>query len=215
MNTRPDPPIAGDEGVVKYHLEHADRPVTGGARQVVAALNHWRRPVWARRLIGRDPLRYQGLAYGNIGHRMPGGGFLISGTQTGRLARPGISDYAQVLDWDIAANRLVSLGMARPSSEALSHAAIYDAVPACRCVIHVHSASIWLQTGRLGLPTTPRTAAYGTPEIATWVGRLAGRASARAAHAIGMGGHRDGIIVFAWTPLLAVRYLLKLADRAG
>ena len=58
-----------------------------------------------RDLIGRDPERYDGCAYGNISVRAQRG-FVISGTQTGGEPALTRDQLAWVVDFNVAENRL-------------------------------------------------------------------------------------------------------------
>lgn len=194
------------EGVIKYQLAHVSGPA--GDWPGLAGLEAWRRTLVDLGLLGRDPARYGGLAYGNVSLRLPRGGFIISGSQTGDHPELGPSGYAEVLDWDINANRLCSRGPCRPSSEALTHAALYAADPAIGCVLHVHSPTLWNAAATLGMPVTDPAIAYGTPAMALEVARRLGRADGLLA----MGGHRDGILAYGPDPAHAGRRL-RLAQR--
>ena len=69
--------------------------------------------------------------------------FVITGTQTGGAACVGLDDFCQVESYDYRENRVVSHGLTAPSSESLTHGAIYDLSPTIRCVMHGHSPTIW------------------------------------------------------------------------
>jgi hypothetical protein len=185
---------AADEGVVKYRLDYRPGPPLPAAR--LAALVAWQRILRDLGLVGRDPARYGGLAYGNLSVRLPEGGFAISASQTADRVAPGPSDYCRVIHWDCDANHLVAEGPARPSSESLTHAALYDSDPAIGCVLHCHAPAIWRQQVRLGLASTAADIAYGTPAMATEVARIHRRHDRDACGIMVMGGHQDGILSF-------------------
>ena len=145
-------------------------------------------------LIGRDPARYDGYAYGNISQRATRG-FVVSGTQTGGQPMLTAADLAWVLDFDSTDNRLQATGPARPSSEAMSHGEVYAALPGIAAVIHVHSPLLWQAAAALGLPVTDPAAGYGTPAMARAIRELV--ASRPAGGVLAMGGHEDGIIAYA------------------
>ena len=198
------------EGVIRYRLDY--RP---GALPADVPLSHlflWFARCREKDLIGRDPKRYDGFAYGNISLRAEPG-FVISGTQTG--AKPALSadDLSWVRNIDPAHNRLSATGPARPSSEAMTHGQVYLTLPAAHAVIHVHSKLIWSQAQRLGLALTAAEAGYGTPEMATEVERLL-RSAAANRGAFAMGGHEDGIVAYAEDMETAGSLLLDLLDRA-
>ncbi|MCB9522909.1 MAG: class II aldolase/adducin family protein [Myxococcales bacterium] len=122
--------------------------------------------------------------------------FLITGTQTGGWPCIGLDGLSLVRRYEIEANRVVSEGAVAPSSEAMTHGAVYDLSPRIRCVLHVHAPVLWARAAELGLPITPPEVAYGTVAMAQAVSRVA-RASVDGDHGVfSMGGHPDGII--AW-----------------
>ncbi len=202
-------PPAEIEGVIKFDLEfsHAQPPCP----DCLAELNAWRQILFRLGLTGRDPVRYGGLAYGNVSCRTGGYRFIISGTQTGgkQYLRP--ADYCLVLDFDLGKNHLRAEGPIKPSSEALSHGAIYEAVPQAGCVIHVHSPEIWRNARQLGVPLTGESIAYGTPEMGRAVGT--GASSSRMG-IVAMGGHEDGVLAFAAHARQAAMRLLQCLAKA-
>ena len=198
------------EGVIRYRLDY--RPGALPADAPLSQLFRWFARCREKDLIGRDPKRYDGFAYGNISLRADPG-FVISGTQTG--AKPGLSadDLSWVRNIDPAHNRISATGPARPSSEAMTHGQVYLTLPAARAVIHVHSRLIWRQAQRLGLALTAAEAGYGTPAMATEVERLL-RSAAANRGAFAMGGHEDGIVAYAEDMDTAGGLILDLLDRA-
>ena len=182
------------EGVIKYDLRHA--PGTLPSIPGLAELDAWRTVLHRLGLVGQRPDRYGGYGFGNVSLRVPdpaGQAFVISGTQTGAPERLGASGYARVQSFDIAANRIVSTGTVKPSSEALTHAAVYAAAPAIRCVLHVHCPDIWQAGDKLPLPSTAADIPYGTPAMAVAVADLLDQATA-ATPVFTMRGHEDGVI---------------------
>jgi hypothetical protein len=202
----PDP---AEEGVVKYHAKFAPAPAPDWA--LLAELDAWRGLLFRLGLTGQDAERYGGLAYGNVSRRLDSRRFLISGTQTGGIERLGAEHYCRVAEFDTDRNLIVAEGPIRPSSEALTHAAVYQAVGSIHYVLHVHSPEIWRQAGRLGLPTTPPGIAYGTPEMAKAVEALLKAPEVRV---IAMGGHRDGLIAAGATVEAAALPLIRLLAAA-
>lgn len=217
--------MAEPEGVTKYQLEFSVTPARKfhGFNQ----LNAWRTLFHRLRLIGQDPNRYDGYGYGNISRRMEPLDapfqpirFIISGTQTGQLERLSVGHYCTVLESDPRRNRVIAEGPVKPSSEALTHAAVYASNDQIRYVLHVHSPEIWSQTGRLRIPSIPRHVAYGTPEMADAVGRLLRSGDIQDRPIFSMLGHEDGIVSFGRTLEQAsqalIRYLaLALAEQNG
>ena len=196
------------EGVIKYRLDYTPAPAmdAAGLRDLI----DWHARCRALGVVGRDPDRYLGYAYGNLSRRLEQG-FVVSCTQTGGKSTLTPDDYAVVLDCDFERNRVCARGPAKPSSEALTHGAVYAADDAVCAVIHGHTPLIWRRAEALGLPVTPADVAYGTPEMASAVHdqvlRLGGRGL------LVMGGHEDGVI--AYGPDLDVAGALFAAAMRG
>jgi ribulose-5-phosphate 4-epimerase/fuculose-1-phosphate aldolase len=184
------------EGVIQYRLDFTPGPPPPPDR--IRELNAWRTILHRLGLTGRDPVRYEGLAYGNVSVRLTQNPshFLISGSQTGGLEHLTQRNYVEVTDFDVAANRLTARGCIPPSSEALTHAAVYQADRGVTCVIHVHSPELWSNAELLGLPTTARHIPYGTPEMAKAIQELVIR---QGVPVIAMLGHEDGILAYGKT----------------
>ncbi len=207
------------EGVIKFQLVF--RPAPPLLRCQVRALNRWRQKLYRARLIGQDPARYGGEAYGNISCRLgpldrPGARrrFIISGTQTGRLPELDETHYALVTVCHPERNLVVAEGPIRPSSEAMTHGTIYQLADAVRYVMHVHSPEIWGHADELDLPQTKPDVAYGTPEMAEEVRRLFRETRVAEAGLFVMGGHEDGIVAFGATAEAAGRIMEHWHARA-
>jgi ribulose-5-phosphate 4-epimerase/fuculose-1-phosphate aldolase len=210
--------MSGKEGVIKFQLEFRKAPPV--VDDVLREVNGWRKILHQLGLIGRDPDRYGGFGYGNIsrrlgparqGHRP----FIITGSQTGGLAELTAHHYAKVLACDPKRNLVKAEGPIRPSSEALTHAMIYDLDPYARFVMHVHSREIWQKAHLLNLPKTSGCASYGTPEMAEEVERLFWEARVKRSHIFVMGGHEDGVISIGRTAERAAAVLLSSLARAS
>lgn len=186
-----------DEGVIKFQLRFT--PGSLPDRLPLAELIAWQRIMHRLGLLGRDPARYGGLAYGNLSRRLPGMGFVVSASQAADHNPPTAQGYCLVTAWDCAGNRLTAEGPSRPSSESLTHAALYDADPAIGCIIHGHSPEIWQRRGALGLATTRPEVTYGTPEMASEMIRLYREHGFHGRGVLAMGGHQDGIVSFGRT----------------
>ncbi len=197
------------EGVIQFELDF--RLTAPPAARLIRELESWRRLLFRLGLTGQDPSRYGGLAYGNVSRRLARRQFLVSGTQTGMLARLETRHYCVVERCEPADNRIVAHGPIQPSSEAMTHAAAYAASPTIGWVLHVHSPELWEHANRLGLAMTGPSLPYGTPGMAAAVGNLL---AANPAQVIAMGGHRDGLIATGDTIENAALPLLKLLAAA-
>lgn len=207
------------EGVIKFRLDFTEAPPLPA--EELAELQTWRAILYHHRLIGQDPARYDGYGYGNLSRRLPPDdapphhrAFVISGSQTGDLPELGPEHYAVVEACFSNENRIVARGPIRPSSESLTHGAVYDLDPAIRCVLHVHSPEIWQHAARLGLPITEASVPYGSPEMADEVARLYAETDLRTRGIFSMGGHEDGIVAFGPTTQAAGDTLMAILEQA-
>lgn len=196
------------EGVIKFFLDfRQDQPLPWGS---CAVLESWRALLFQLGLIGHDPARYGGLAYGNVSIKLDDERFLVSGTQTGALPRLRSEHYCVVEQCDLAANRITARGPVKPSSEALTHGAAYQASPAIRSVLHVHCPLLWENAGKLGLPLTDPDVPYGTAAMAQEVKRIL---KENPQCVVAMGGHRDGLIATGDSPESAALLLIRAWTR--
>jgi L-ribulose-5-phosphate 4-epimerase len=192
------------EGVIRFQLQYTQTPAM--PFDSLREINAWRRILYLTQLVGRDPNRYGGFGYGNISQRVEPFDapecerrFVISGTQTGNLAHLTEEHYATVNACYPDRNTVVAEGPIRPSSESLTHGAVYATDDGLRCVIHVHSPHIWRSARELDMPATHESVAQGTPEMAEEVRRLFRDTSVRERLIFAMGGHEDGVVSFGVT----------------
>lgn len=225
--------MATDEGVIKFCVQqtgHSKLYLSPFHRQQVAEVTTWRKALFNREVIGCDLSRY-GACYGNVSmryveadnfefrHDKPKGSrsFLISGTQTGHLEDLTPEHYVRVYRYDFTSNKVYAQGPLLPSSESLTHGAIYDLPLELKInyVFHIHSPSLWNLARELEIPTTNETVAYGTPEMAKEVQRLFHHTDLAQKKILSMGGHKDGVISFGSTPEEAGIVLLNNLRSAG
>ena len=210
-----------DEGVIKFDARHETEELN--VRQfgpVVRDLIAWRAILVQTGLVGQDPKRYGGAGYGNVSGRVgapssPRGArpFLVSGTQTGGLSCVSLDDFALVERYRIASNQVDSRGLTPPSSEAMTHGAIYDLGSTIRFVFHGHCPAIWRFADSLNIPMTHPQIPYGTPAMAEEVGRLYRETPLASIQVLAMGGHEDGSIAFGRSGQEAGTHLMRvLAD---
>lgn len=186
------------EGVIKYQLDFVkDEPVQVA---IVKEVNAWRSILLRLGLVGQNEALYQGAGYGNLSCRLDNtDAFVITGSQTGEILKTDHRHYATVIKSDVRKNYLCAKGPLKPSSEALSHAAIYKALCGIRYVFHVHSDVIWNQAAKLDIPVIAPEIAYGTVEMAEEITRLCMTDALRHGGLFSMGGHEDGVIAFGKT----------------
>ena len=211
------------EGVTRFEVEHEPRGLEARVYgETAAVLAAWREVLARLGLIGRDPARYEGAGYGNVSARVGPFGdvprgqrrFLVTGTQTGGRPRVTLDDFCLVERYDLLRNHVRSLGPVPPSSESLTHGAIYDIAPSARVVFHAHAPEIWRQARALGLPVTRVEAVNGTPAMGHEVQRLYRESTLSGTGILAMGGHEDGVIAFAATAAEAGETLVRELARA-
>jgi L-ribulose-5-phosphate 4-epimerase len=152
---------------VKFTYERS-RPDTAPF-DALAELNACRRKLLQQRLIGVDS---NDVGFGNLSVRDgAGGNFYITGSATGGLPELRPTDCVRVVAFDFARNWLRYERAAIPSSESLTHAAIYESDPTISAVVHCHDSVLW-RACLDRIPTTSKAIAYGTPEMAYEIMRL-------------------------------------------
>ncbi len=119
---------------------------------------------WCLRFVETGLASAGADASGNLSVRLERG-FLVTPTHV-PMDQIGEDDLVHVLEADETRNRVRAAGSREPSSESLLHAALYAARPEVRAVFHGHHERVLAQGREAGLPSTPREAPYGTPEIA-------------------------------------------------
>ena len=205
-----------NEGVIKYRCEWTREPLRLDQR-AFQDLTRWRTVLRRSGLLG---ILTDGIGFGNLSVRVPGKShtappaFLITGSQTGGLETLDPNDYALVTGFRIEENYLRCTGMTQASSESLSHAAIYQARADSGAVIHIHSRLIWESHAGI-LPTTAEAFEYGTPALAQALVDTVGGLAPGEAHAVVMGGHKDGLMIFAPTLDEAGGEVLRLMASLG
>jgi len=158
-----------------------------------AELNAYRRKLLEQHLMGVDS---NGVGFGNVSVRDGmSGNFYITGSATGSLPELTPTDCVRVVAYDFARNWLRYEGATIPSSESLTHAAIYESDPSTSAVIHCHDSGLWA-TLLDRAPTTSKSVAYGTPEMAYEIMRLFKGTDLRSRKILVMAGHEGGIATF-------------------
>ena len=199
------------DGVIQFQLHHRDAPAPDAA--AIGILWTLRDALHARGWIGRDPARYGGLGYGNVSRRIAGDSFVVSATQTGHLATLAALHWVTVTAASPATNELWSEGAGKPSSESLTHAAIYQACVAT-FVCHIHHPALWRAAceAAIALPKTPASATYGTPAMAAALSHIT--ATTNLPFVAAMSGHEDGLMAAAESPEALLELLDSLSAEA-
>ena len=159
----------------------------------LAELNACRRKLLESRLIGVDS---NGVGFGNLSVRDGvSAHFYITGSATGGLPELTSTDCVRVVAYDFARNWLRYEGVAIPSSESLTHAAIYESDSSTSAIIHCHDLGLWA-TLLDRVPATSKAVTYGTPEMAYEIMRLFEVSNVRSEKILVMAGHEGGIVTF-------------------
>ena len=157
----------------------------------VVELNGCRQKLLERRLIGVDS---SGISFGNISMRDGvTSNFHITGSGTGGMLELTLADCAKVVAYNFEKNWLRYEGSTIPSSESLTHAAIYEADAKAAAIIHCHDSTLWAALLNEA-PTTSNAVAYGTPEMAYETMRLFRVTDVQTRKILVMAGHEGGIV---------------------
>lgn len=207
---------AVNEGYVKYTAEHTPGPPIDICNVPHwAELNDTRTRLYKMGLIG---VTLEGIGFGNVSVRRQNGEFFISGTATGALPVLTPAEYCLVTACDISHNSVVSSGPVQPSSESMTHGAVYQYCAGANCVIHIHSKNIFDGMIRNGYPSTPESAAYGTPEIALAIGECVADDRNEGVHTEGvivLAGHDEGVIAYGPSPERVFNLIMELYNKYG
>ena len=200
------------EGVTKFHVEHETNVCCGAAE--VSELTKWRGKLRAAGLVGQDITRYGGLGFGNLSRRMEDGTLLITASQTGHLDTLAPEHYARILRCNPVRNLVWSKGMNPPSSETMTHLAVYGSSRAVNFVFHVHCPEIWNAKADLNLLVTHSAVECGTVEMYYEVRHLLEIGENFQRGILAMGGHTDGLLAWARTANETGFHLLSLLSQA-
>ncbi len=195
-----------EEGYIKFNLEWVkNKPLPYSE---VKELNECRNRLYQLGLIG---VLDNGIGFGNVSIRMPGTNqFIISGTGTGAVPQLDENHYTQVISYNIEKNQVACEGPSEPSSEAMTHAALYEADSNIKAAIHTHHKKLWQALKQKNFPITSKEASYGTPEMAQEMTKLCKGIGLKDKKVLVMGGHEDGVMSFGENIAEAERVLVKL-----
>ena len=191
------------EGTIRFSYR-LRAPAAGEriARSLSVAAESWCAILRALGLLGRDAARYSGYAFGNVSVRDPAriadkpaptsARFFVTASQTTDAPCSAPESWVRIDSFDLARFSVDATGDAPPSSETLTHAAIYSADAAIGWIFHAHAPAIWRASTKLGLATIGADVPYGSPALATAVERLA-RAQRSRPLLFATLGHEDGV----------------------
>jgi ribulose-5-phosphate 4-epimerase/fuculose-1-phosphate aldolase len=199
-----------DEGVIKFnYILSKTGPL---ADNDYLDLEKWRVILYRMKLIGE--YQTEKLGYGNLSKRAKPGTdeFIISGTQTGRFANLDGQHYTHVTKGNFDKMSIEAQGPIAPSSESLTHLAIYSACPQIHYIFHVHHTGMWDYMIKNNKDATDENVGYGTKEMAREAKNLIGGQNQGI---FVMKGHQDGIISYGASAEEAGRLLLEMHKEAG
>jgi len=177
------------DGIIKYSIEHTTKDAP--AFNDYEALESLRSRLFTLGLIGVQ----DGIGYGNISVReINSKSFFITATQTGDLASLASEYYTFISDYDFSKFQVTSQGKHQPSSEALSHAMIYQINPKINAVIHIHSKALWEFMKENNTLST--NAEYGTAQMVKEIASLYKNTNPFDESIFVMRGHEDGVMAF-------------------
>jgi ribulose-5-phosphate 4-epimerase/fuculose-1-phosphate aldolase len=101
-------------------------------------------------------------------------------------------------------------GTILPSSESLTHFAIYKENPQIKYIFHIHDKEMWNFMLENNYLTTPKEISYGTQEMANAVRECINN---RTFGIFAMAGHEDGIVAFGEDANQTGEEILKLRER--
>jgi L-ribulose-5-phosphate 4-epimerase len=176
---------------IKFICERAAREISLFDR--FAELNACRRKLLHLQLIGVDS---NGTGFGNLSVRNgTTNDFYITGSATGGIPELTVADCARVVGYNFERNWLQYEGSAIPSSESLTHAAIYESNAKAGAIIHCHDRKWWAVLLNQA-PTSSKAVEYGTPEMAYEIKQLFKLSNVRNRKILVMAGHEGGIVAF-------------------
>ena len=114
-----------EDGVIKFHYDFTDSAIPASSN--IESLEKIRKILCKYNLIGVDK---HGIGYGNLSLAVGNNGifkkFIISASQTGKYHELLPEQYVTVHSYDFSAFSVQASGINPPSSESLTHAAIYE-----------------------------------------------------------------------------------------
>ena len=190
------------DGVIKFKFNL--KMAQAVDEQTYLDLEKWRIILFKMNFIGEYPKEKVG--FGNISKRLGGDSFLITGSQTGKYQNLNGRHYTKVMKGDLAKMSIEAQGPIAPSSESLTHFAIYHSCPQVKYIFHIHSPKLWRHMLDKNFPKTKKDTPYGTIQMAQEVKSIT---SKNPSGIIVMEGHEDGIISYGETAEEAGKIILE------
>lgn len=198
------------EGVIKFKYELIDSKLPC---KLFSDLMEWRNELWRHNLIGMC----NDIGHGNASKRMKWNskrGFVITGSQTGHIAKLPCEKYCFIESYNIEKNSVRAFGKVKPSSEALSHASIYEQNEKINAVVHSHSKEIFAASKALGLPYTSEKASYGSIALAKELAKAFEEFNLGEEGIIVTLGHKEGVFSWAGNIARASEIIISTLEKA-
>ena len=200
-----------NEGVIKYDKSDFLKTDPLESSEYLE-LEKCREQLYRTKLIG---VYENGLGYGNISelknyqafHGTTSPQFLITGTQTGHFSRLQGEHYTRVVDFSLEKFNIKTVGPIEASSEALTHASVYQFNSKIKAIIHIHSKEIWKGMLQSNYPHTAEAIPYGTKEMAYAIKDCL---NSSGEGLIVMAGHEDGVISYGPTLKIAEELIFEV-----
>lgn len=195
-----------DDGVIKY--QRLFTPTDPLHVDQYSDLEQWRKKLFHLKLIGEYPEVF--IGYGNMSKRIAPSlpiKFIITGTQTGKYSDLSGEHYTTVTGYDLEKNIIQATGCIDASSEALTHAALYESSVDIQAVFHIHDKDIWQKMLSADFDHTKKDIPYGTVDMANAVKKLV---ASRSHGIFAMAGHEDGVVAWGENLEQAGQEIMKL-----
>jgi ribulose-5-phosphate 4-epimerase/fuculose-1-phosphate aldolase len=150
------------EGVIQFAYQLRPPRDRAQARARAEALEALAAPFRRAGLLGRDPARYDGLAYGNVSQR-EGTGYAITASQRSDQPTLRAEDVCWAALQRGVNGALEAEGDRPPSSESLVHEALYQACPGAQAVVHGHHPALWQARNALAVHGARGAKRHGGP----------------------------------------------------
>jgi ribulose-5-phosphate 4-epimerase/fuculose-1-phosphate aldolase len=208
------------EGVVQFAFDLSSEPGVDPSPDLLA----WRELMMRLQLIGQQADRYGGYGFGNLSQRILSDDqndqndredkaeFIISASQSTHLSHENPAAWSTIDVINFERFWIEARSKQPPSSETLTHAAIYAAEPKANWVLHAHNPEIWRNAETLKLPAIAEHVPYGSMAMTRAVAMLLQTHVSRPLVFVTL-GHEDGVFALGATARdtggLLVSYLSK------
>jgi len=196
--------VTETDGLIKFNLDWEVAPPL--QVEILDDLCRWRTTLFEMGLVG---CASDGIGFGNLSERNAAAGeFIITGTQTGHFSTLEPKHFASVVEFDVDSNWIKAFGPVKPSSEALTHAACYEANSAINAVVHIHNLKLWNQVLSTNVCTSA-DAEYGSSELAVELRAMLREVSASEGFVLAIAGHHEGVLAVGSSLKCAYEALLR------